>query len=797
MDMHTMLRALRSARPRQIAWALRYAPRRDRWKRRPASPVPPTAPGVLLEFAPQPGGGRFHFAQADLEVHFLAPDLVRITWQPGVLPIPYALARQDWPAVEAGRRESESGWVLSTEELKVIVHRDGQLSFRDASGRLLRQELPPTRCGEAWQHVADLRPEEHIYGLAERALPWNLRGQTLQLWNLDPLGYGPGNDPLYLAIPVYAGLHAQGSYLVFFENPYRATLSFDRQASARFAGGALRYYFIPGPLRRALERYSELTGRPPLPPRWALGYHQSRWGYRSADEIRQVAAGFRRHNLPLQAIHLDIDHMRGYRVFTFDEERFPEPARLARELLEQGIRLVAIVDPGVKADRRFDIFREGLERGMFCTLPNGRPVLAPVWPGWCAFPDFTDPRARSWWGQLHKRLLAAGISGCWNDMNEPAAFAAWGEPTLPPLTRHTMEGRGGDHDEAHNLYGLLMNRACYEGWRQLAPEVRPFILSRSGWAGLQAYAWNWTGDIESTWPALRQTVPMLLGLGLAGIPFCGSDIGGFGGNPSAELFLRWFQLAALTPFFRGHSAYNTARREPWTFGEPVLSMVRECLHLRERLLPYLYTLAWEAAHRGLPLMRPLFWADEGEPALWDVDDAFLLGEALLVAPILEEGVRRREVLLPRGRWYDFWEDAALEGPGPVALEGPLERIPILVRGGSVLPMEEEGRLVLHLYPPEAGTGQGRLYSDDGDGYEPGRVDTFCLEKTAAGLELTWEGQGDYPLPYAQVELRVHGMALQRAWVDGMEVAVVDDLLRCVPFRHARLAVASPDSTAAR
>lgn len=796
MDIRTALRSLRLISAPAMLQAWRYARQRERYDAgwRPPPSDARTVPGALEEAAAQPGGGRFRFAQAGLEVHFLAPDLVRVTWEPGELPLPYALARCDWPPVEPGLCQTAEGWLLTTPALQVTVHADGGLAFADGSGRLLRRELPPQREGQSWLHTAWLRPEEHLYGLGERAMPLNLRGQVLQLWNLDPLGaYGPRRDPLYLGVPVYLGLHEGGSYLVFFENSFRAVLALEEEAQARFEGGALRYYFIPGPPPRALERYSQLTGRPPLPPRWALGFHQSRWGYRSEADIRQVVAGFREHDLPLSAVHLDIDHMRGYRVFTVDRRRFPDLAGLAREMAEQGIHLVAIVDPGVKADRDFDLFRQGVEGGFFCTLPGGRLLLAPVWPGWCAFPDFTNPATRAWWGQLHGRLLAAGISGFWNDMNEPAAFTAWGEPTLPWATRHAMEGRGGDHREAHNLYGLLMNRACYEGLRRLRPERRPFLLSRSGWAGLQAYAWNWTGDIEGTWQALRQTVPTLLGLGLSGIPFSGPDIGGFAGAPSAELYLRWFQLAALLPFFRSHAACDTPRREPWCYGEPTLGIVRRFLQLRQRLMPYLYTLAWEASQSGHPLVRPLFWPAGQERELWDVEDAFLLGEALLVAPILEEGARSRSLLLPRGRWYGFWEEDSWEGPGPVHLEAPLERIPLLVRAGSVLPLEEEGHLVLHLYPPGAGSGQGRLYSDAGEGYGPGRLDTFRLERVADGLELAWEGEGDYPWPYPEVEVCLHGPALRRAWVDGVEVACRPRRFRSQAFRKARIEAAEDGS----
>ncbi len=791
MRLRAMLRALRLIGPREALRAAGYTLFRDRLDFR----LPPTGPflppGNLREATPSPDGGCFRFARADLEVRFLAPDLVRITWGGGLLPIPYAIARNDWPPVEISWRRDDEGYTLSSGEMEVTVEADGGLIFRDPAGRVLRRDFPPRRRRREWVHWADLRPEEHLYGLGERAAPLNLRGGTYCMWNSDPLGgYGPGVDPLYLGIPVYLGLHHEGSYLLFYENSYRAVLRFKDLARAYFPGGSLRYYWIPGPPDRALRRYSELTGRPPLPPRWALGYHQSRWGYREQEEVRTLLKNFLEYDLPLSAIHLDIDYMDGFRVFTVDPRRFPDLPALARELAERGVRLVAILDPGVKRDPNYDLFREGLEAGHFCTLPGPKgkvtPLYALVWPGWCAFPDFTDPVVRAWWGKQYPRLLELGIAGFWHDMNEPSVRTDWGDSTLPLPTRHILEGRGGDHREAHNLYGLLMNRAAYEGLCRHRPDMRPFLLSRSGWAGLQRYAWNWTGDTESTWETLRQTIPSVLGLGLSGIPYTGPDIGGFSGHPSTELFVRWFQMATFLPFFRTHSAWDVPPREPWTWGEPALSIVRRFLHLRYRLLPYLYTLAWEASQTGHPLVRPLFWPDGRDSTLWDAQDAFFLGEALLIAPVLEEGARSRRVTLPRGRWYDLWEEAVYTGPGTVSLPAPLERIPILVRAGSVLPMEEEGLLALHLYPPAEGEGRGFLYSDAGDGYGPWRLERFCLRHAGDALEMTWETEGDFPFPWPGLRLFLHGVRAGNLRIDGREYGPVRGTVETDLFRLLRL-----------
>jgi len=335
----------------------------------------------------------------------------------------------------------------------------------------------------------------------------------------------------------------------------------------------------------------------------------------------------------------------------------------------------------------------------------------------------------------------------------------------------------------------LMNRAGFEALRRLAPDRRPWLLSRSGWAGLQRYAWTWTGDTESSWAALRKTIPTVLGLSLSGIPYSGPDIGGYLGSPSPELYVRWFQLAALMPFFRTHSGKDTPRREPWSYGSSTLEQVRQALSLRVRLLPYLYSLAWQTSRTGFPLVRPLFWLDVRDPTLWGIDDAFLLGESLLVAPILQEGARGRELQLPAGSWYELSSGARFEGPARIWLSAELDQIPILVRAGSLLPLEEANRVILQIYPPGEATGGGLLYSDAGDGYRDWRLDRFFLTQSAERVELSWESSGRFAFPYAQIELQPRGFEAARLLVDGQRVELPQGLIAARPFKQARFEIA--------
>lgn len=778
-----------------VANSVRTSARGRRDRQAEISPAVTRTPGRLLRAEPEPYGLRCLFAEADLEVRFLRDDVVRLTWGPGDLPVPWALAdpetepapessvtvvgfagsRQDPPA--AGEPAADSAPTVAaaataaTEALRVEVSTEGDVRLVGPDGVLLRHELPPLRRGAARTARHLLRDGERVAGLGEQASPVDLRGTTHRLWNRDPGGaWGPGQDPLYCGIPVLVGLHPEGDLLTFYENPYEAVVRVDARGSGRtevtFAGGLVRQYVVAGPLPRLLERYGELTGTSPLPPRWALGFHQCRWGYKSEADIRRVAEGFREESVPLSAVHLDIDYMDGYRVFTVDRQRFPDLAGLCEDLRQRGTRVVTIVDPAVKADPGYDVFQEGSRSGRFLSdHPSGRPFVGVVWPGRAAFPDFTDPETRRWWADHERTLIDQGVAGLWHDMNEPTSITMWGDRTLPLGTPHAVEGRGGDHRECHNVYGNLMNEAGWEALAAAAPDRRPWLLSRAGWAGMQRTAWNWTADIESSWDGLRQQIATSIGLGLSGVPYTGSDIGGFSGVPSPELFVRWLELSVLMPFCRTHCVMGSPPREPWEFPEPYRSAIDRLIRFRYRLLPYLYTLAHEAARTGHPLVRPLCWPTADGP--WS-DDAYLLGDALLVAPVTEGGARTRSVPLPEGRWYRWRplpEEAVslVTGGRIVQLEAPLGEPVVLVREGSVVPLDDgvhEGALTeghepvlaaVHCFPREDGSAEGTGYDDAGDGYGPWRVDRFALK----GGVLRWKREGDHPAPQA-LRVVAHG-----------------------------------------
>ncbi|MCC6749230.1 MAG: alpha-glucosidase [Deltaproteobacteria bacterium] len=638
------------------------------------------------------------------------------------------------------------------------------LGAAQTASRVQRETLTEERDGDALSGGLTLEladpPSRRYYGLGLRTGFLDRRGRVWTNWATDDMHHHPDKDPLYQSHPFVLALEGACAFGLFLDESWRTV--FDLGATERDRslihtdGPTFDLYLIAGPSPKAvLARYTELVGRPPLPPLWALGQHQCRWGYFNGDAVRAVARGYRERNLPLEALWLDIDHLEGFKVFTLDEARFGPPRELPADLRALDVRTVAIVDPGVKVEPGYATYDAGRALGAFVTDSRGEELRGEVWPKPAVWPDFTRPVVRHYWGEQHRGYVEAGVDGIWNDMNEPAAFGGFGLDadwkTLPPTARHGARS----HAEVHNLYGLQMCQATHEGLSRLRPERRPFVLTRSGCAGIQRFAWVWTGDNHSYWEHLEASIPTLLGLGLSGVPFAGADVGGFSADTTGELLARWSFLGAFYPFMRNHSAVGTRRQEPWCFGEPYLSAVRAALELRYRLLPYLYTLAEEASRTGLPPMRPLLleYPDDGE--VQELHDQFLLGRELLVAPALRPGQRRRLVYLPAGGWAPFELGPATSGPSYVSAPTPLDGIPLFQRAGSAVPLTAVAPCTttarwtpLAFRAPLAPELHGQVYEDDGDGFAPGARSELRGDFDGARLALRFVdgfGRADRPV----------------------------------------------------
>ena len=579
-------------------------------------------------------------------------------------------------------------------------------------------------------------PDERHAGFGERSKLDQTTG-TKTFWNVNAKLYGPEADGMYCSVPIFLAHRPSVTYGFYLNALGWSQIHADPGADtwvAEVAGRELDYLVVHGDDPAAvLERLTALLGRIELPPRWAIGYHQSHWGYDSAPTVRAVADEFERRRLPCDAFHLDIDYMDGFRVFTWDPEGFPDPAGLLGELGRRGLRCVTIVDPGVKLEPGNGVFDSGLERDAFVRDSDGSHVSGYVWPGQCVLPDFLRPDVRDWWGDLHTVLVDAGVAGIWNDMNEPALYAkpigTDPDAVLIEVFTDAQQGpadRRVAHADVHNVYGLSMVRTASEALARLRPDARSFFLTRSGFAGIQRYAAVWTGDNTASWDHLRMTLPMLCNLGLSGVPFVGADIGGFWADATPELYARWIQAGVLYPMMRGHSHRDTRPNEPWEFGDEVEDVARRALGLRYELRPYLYTLFHEAATTGSPVLRPLLWTFSADQRAAAIEDEVLLGDAILAAPVLAPGQRSRNVYLPTGRWYDWWSGEAYDGPTEVEVDAPLDRLPLFGRAGTVVPTATAGddgngddgnvddsAITLRVFP---GDGEGSIYDDDGESF---------------------------------------------------------------------------------
>ena len=582
----------------------------------------------------------------------------------------------------------------------------------------------------------DIDGARNFYGLGEKTLPFNKYGSRCTMWNTDYPAYPVKFDPLYESIPFLLKSDPRGAYGLFFDNTSRATFDIGTTDSDRIIytarKGSFELYILPGKNpAEVVSRFADLTGKMHMPPVWALGYQQSRWSYYPESRVLQLARDFRENKIPCDVIYLDINYMDGYRCFTWSPKDFPTPNEMLDTLHRLGFKVVTIIDPGIKDDPGYRVYDTGFKEDIFVKKPDGDFFTGTVWPGNCVFPDFFSKKAREWWGSQYKYLLDSGVDGFWNDMNEPSVFNSPNKTFDPDVIHRIDEGENVEgvaqsvtetHAAVHNAYGMQMVRGTREGLLKLEPNKRPLVLTRANYAGGQRYAAMWTGDNFASFAHLRLALTMFLNIGLSGQPFMGSDVGGFIGNPSGELFTRWLELGLFSPFYRTHSVIDSKPREPWAFGEPYTSLNREIINRRYELLPQIYT-AFRNAHRtGLPILRPLFLIYPNDPATYNIADEFIFGNDLLVAPVLDSGAVKRSVYFPAGKWLSF-DGTESYAAGKHEVDAPLGTTPVFVKDGSVIftqsliqsTTEQADTLFLRLYGDKSGS--GNAYFDDGTSME--------------------------------------------------------------------------------
>ncbi len=670
--------------------------------------------------------------------------------------------------------EKEDCLVLETSSLVLEMDRSPlRFTFFTRDHRLLNAD--DKSFGTSWigsevTTYKQLPDGEKFVGLGEKTGNLDRRGSAYENWNTDNPRYGPNDDPLYVTIPFYMGIHNGLVYGIFFDNSHRSRFNFgasnDRFSSFGADDGEMNYYFMHAPtVAGIIELYTHLTGRMTMPPIWSLGYQQCRWSYFPDTEVLSIASGFRERKIPLDVMYLDIHHMDNYKIFTWHPVRFSNPGQMIGKLRDMNIHTTLIVDPGIKVEKGYEAYEDGLRKNVFANYPDGRPYTAQVWPGWCHFPDFSKPAAREWWGDKFAPLVNLGVTGFWNDMNE---IASWGNGYTPSLVEFDWEGRKTSYREAKNVYGLLMARSTFEGTRKLMNNRRPLNITRAGYAGLQRYTALWTGDNQATDEHMMLGCRLVNSIGLSGVAFTGVDVGGFSKDPSPALFARWIGVGAFTPFFRSHTHHDTRSAEPWSFGERVENISRNYISLRYRLLPYIYSAFRESARTGMPVSRSLaidFTFDEKIYA-YAYQNQYLFGPSILVAPV-ESTRDLAKVYLPAGSWYDMHDGKRYAGNSEIIAEAPLHRLPLYIRGGSVVPMQAPvqstaeiagNTLSLHIYYGNESS-DFVYYEDDGVSYnyENGDYLSRKISFNPEAREITiGETEGRYTSRFSQADLIFHG-----------------------------------------
>lgn len=684
-----------------------------------------------------PDGVELVSGKAKVRITFVREGIVRIRVAPnGAFP-----KDESWAIVETPQpppvsvEESADNVTASAGDVVATIRKATLLvNFSDSHGNTMLADepsLPMAWDGErirVWKKMPLL---ENYYGLGDKPGALNRRNRSFTMWNTDAFGFQESTDPIYKTIPFFLGVLNGKAYGIFFDNTYRSNFNFGLESPDYYSfgsdGGEINYYYIAGPdARKVVQAYVDLTGHMELPPYWTLGFQQSRYSYYPESRVLEIADTFRKKKIPADAIYLDIDYQQGYAPFTVNRKYFPTFEQMVKDLSAEGFHTVLITDLHIKndPDHGYTPYDTGITNDVFVKKADGLLYVGEVWPGPSVFPDFTLTRVRNWWGEQYTDFVKMGISGFWNDMNEPAVFLT-PTKTMPLENRHRLDdGTSLDHRAIHNVFGMQNVRATYDGLRKLRPNERPFVLTRAAYAGTQRYAATWSGDNSSTWNHLRISTPLMLNMGLSGYPFVGSDIGGFAGSPPMDLLTRWIELGAFNPIYRDHTAIHTNDQEPWVGVTEQEAIRRRYIELRYRLLPYTYTAVEETTRTGLPIMRPLFLEYPQTTAFYDDDRDFLFGNDFLVEPVVTEMLDPLVVNLPPGTWYDFWNAKQVTEKDKPELRPKLQELPLYVRAGAIVPMHNviqytgetpAGPLELRVYPGD--NCHGALYQDDGHSYD--------------------------------------------------------------------------------
>jgi len=721
----------------------------------------------------------YELTNAFAEISFYNPTTVRVRVTKEKPKTDFSFAIEN-PEVQANFSVTESNTATtndySTDAIKVSVQtKPFRVSVFNKDGQLLcgdERTLGVSWFGNQVSCYKKLHPDEKFIGLGEKTGGINRRGNYFYHWNSDVPGYATNADPLYSTIPFFIGIHSNVTYGIFFDNSHKSYFNFGGGADEELFhfgadDGEMNYYVFGGnTVEQIIKDYTALTGRTPMPPLWSLGFQQSRWGYDSQQQLLDIAQNFRSKKLPADVMVSDIPYMDNYKVFTWNPKGFPQPKAMMDQLKTLGFDMVTIIDPGIKIEKGYQAYEEGLAQQHFVKYPGGKVYTGHVWPGRCHFPDFTKTATQEWWGKSFKAgYTDIGIRGFWNDMNEPAA---WGRE-FPNLIEFGDGVNKKTLFSVKNAYGLLMSKATALGTKKLMNGQRPFVLTRAAYAGIQKYSAQWTGDNVASDEHMMLGFRLLNSMGVSGIPYTGMDIGGFIGNPSPELFVRWMSLGVYSPLFRNHTHIGYNYREPWLFGEYNTNKIRTILEQRYRLLPYLYSSFYTAHKTGMPINRmlPINYTFDNKVYEGKFENQFLFGDNMLVCPV-ESNKQITDVYLPGNhKWYRLSNDEAFDGAKSYSVAAPLDDLPVFIKAGAIIPMQsviqhtkEKGNGILYLHVWKGNSNNSFVYyEDDGEtyNYEKGSFYKRTITYDATKYEISLsKKEGNYNSKFDMLLLVLHG-----------------------------------------
>jgi len=631
--------------------------------------------------------------------------------------------------------EQTQSYEIFTSKLIIRINKEPfQIRFFDKYQKLLLEDYEDKGFTLEGKNIASrktLRANEEFFGLGEKNGSINRRGKSFKMWNSDKPCYGVNEDPLYKSIPFFMSSYGYG---IFFDNTYKSEFKMGSESEDYYSfeapGGQMTYYFIYGPTyKQILKGYVQLTGKPIMPPSWALGFSQSRGMLTNEELTREIASQFRERKIPCDIIYQDIGWTQNLQDFEWKEGNYTNPVQMLADLDELGFKVIVSQDP-VVSQANNEQWKEADSLGYFTTdVRTGKSYDMPwPWGGNCGVVDFTKPEVADWWGKYQQKVIDDGVKGFWTDMGEPA----WSneEDTDRLFMQHYL----GMHDEIHNVYGLTWDKVVTEEFEKRNPNTRIFQMTRAAYAGMQKYTFAWSGDsgngndVLSGWANLKQQIPVALSAGMGLIPFWTSDISGYCGDISnkeemGELYARWMQFGIFNPLSRAHHEGNNAV-EPWGFGPEVEQICKKAIELKYQLFPYIYTCAREAYETGLPIMRAVVLEYPDDKETYHLNNQFLFGKDIMVAPVVEKSASQVKIYLPEGEWIDFSNGTRLY-QGKTWIEYPveIETIPIFVKKGSIIPsmpvMQYIGEdpnypLLLDIYPAAKNRKASlNVYEDDG------------------------------------------------------------------------------------